>query len=136
MALDEQRILKIMIDKFNNEYTANHIPSDFLIAPIPTDSRYKYAFQATSSILSSPIVKFRVYFNIGKLENLDKFVLKAIDDNTIGEDYAFVTRGILTLDAVTDNNTIGVTKDYDGRGYIDPTSDLVNITVSLGSNEW
>ncbi len=136
MAIDEQKILGIMISKFNSEYTANHIPSDFLIAPIPTDSRYKYGFQATSTILGTPIIKFRIYFNLGKLENLDKFIMRAVDDAIAGEDYVFVTKGILTLEAISDNNSSAVVTNYDGRGFIDPTSQIINVTVILGTDEW
>lgn len=138
MALEEQKILKLMIDKFNDEYVAEHNLEDFNIGPIPSGDEYTYAFQATSSILDNPIVNFRIYFNIGKIPNLTKFTLKAVDDDTIGDIYAFITKGTLTTEAVTDDNKTNPIIDYEGSGQIDPTNKCIDVstTMQLEEDEW
>lgn len=138
MALSERKILDIMISKFNEEYVAHHKSEDFLITSIASGTDYSYCFEARSSFMSTGITKFRVYFNIGPLDNLPRFKLSPIDDAIPGEEYAFVTKGTLCKEsALVDNTTsTDTTEDYDGDGVIDPTSVCAGVTMALGSDEW
>lgn len=138
MALSERKILDIMISKFNEEYVAHHKSEDFLITSIASGTDYSYCFEARSSFMSTGIAKFRVYFNIGPLDNLLRFKLSPIDDTIPGEEYAFVTKGTLCKEsALVDNTTsTDTTEDYDGDGVIDPASVCVGVTMALGSDEW
>jgi len=138
MALSERKILDIMISKFNEEYVAHHKSEDFLITSIASGTDYSYCFEARSSFMSTGIAKFRVYFNIGPLDNLPRFKLSPIDDTIPGEEYAFVTKGTLCKESVLVDNTTttDTTENYDGDGVIDPTSVSVDISMQLGMNEW
>ena len=138
MALSERKILDIMISKFNEEYVAHHKSEDFLITSIASGTDYSYCFEARSSFMSTGIAKFRVYFNIGPLDNLPRFKLSPIDDTIPGEEYAFVTKGTLSKESILADNTTATdsAEDYDGDGVIDPTSVSVGISMQLGMNEW
>lgn len=138
MALSERKILDIMISKFNEEYVAHHNSEDFLITSIASGTDYSYCFEARSSFMSTGIAKFRVYFNIGPLDNLPRFKLSPIDDTIPGEEYAFVTKGTLSKESILVDNTTATdsVEDYDGDGVIDPTSVSVDISMQLGMNEW
>jgi hypothetical protein len=138
MALSERKILDIMISKFNEEYVAHHKSEDFLITSIASGTDHSYCFEARSSFMSTGITKFRVYFNIGPLDNLPRFKLSPIDDAIPGEEYAFVTKGTLCKEsALVDNaTTTDTTENYDGDGVIDPTSVCVDVSMQLGMNEW
>lgn len=135
MALDERKLLELMINKFNEEYHASHQYDNFLIYPIPPNTDYSYGFEAKGTIFNID-VKFRSYFNIGNQVTLTKFRLAAIDDDIPGEDYTFVTMGIIHKDLITTDGTFNQVIDYDGSGIIDPTNFCTNVSMVLGSDEW
>ena len=135
MAFDERKLLELMINKFNEEYHATHQYDNFLIYPIPPNTDYQYGFEAKGTIYNIDI-KFRIYFNINSQLSLSKFRLLSIDDDVPGEDYTFVTMGIIHKDIITTDGTYNQTIDYDGSGMIDPTNVCTNVSMVLGSDEW
>ena len=135
MALDERKLLELMINKFNEEYHATHQYDNFLIYPITPNTDYQYGFEAKGAIYNIDI-KFRIYFNINSQLSLSKFRLLSIDDDVPGEDYTFVTMGIIHKDIITTDGTYNQTIDYDGSGMIDPTNVCTNVSMVLGSDEW
>jgi hypothetical protein len=135
MALDERKLLELMINKFNEEYHASHQYDNFLIYPIPPNTDYTYGYEAKGAIYNIDI-KFRAYFNIHNQYSLSKFRFVAIDDDVPGEDYTFVTIGIIHKDMITTDGTFNQVIDYDGSGMIDPTNVCTNVSMVLGSDEW
>lgn len=136
MALDERKILDFMVKKFNYEYIASHDPENFLIYPIQANTDYQYGFEAKATLLNTATVRFRIYFSIGPYDTMSKFKLSPIDDIDPAEDYAFVSKGNLDVNSVTDDSNLGTLKNYDGSGIIDPTENTTNVTMVLGTDEW
>ena len=136
MAIDEKRLLDIMINKFNAEYGANHNPENFLIYPITANINHQFGYEAKTTLLGSSSIRLRAYFNFGPIENLHKFKLSPIDDADPAEDYAFVTKGVISRDIVTAAPTMASDGTYDGSGTIDPTSVCVDVSMALGQDEW
>ena len=135
MALLESKVLQLIIAKFNEEYSAIHKVEDFLIYPIPPNTDYNFGFEAKGSIFNIS-VKFRLYFNIQNYEQLSRFKLTSVDDDVPGEDYTFVSMGIVDKEVITDDGTYNQVHNYDGSGLIDPTNACLHITMVLGSDEW
>lgn len=138
MAMTERRILNLMIEKFNDEYTAELNPEDFLIHPIPAQTAFQYGFEALTTFLNNNnvVVRLRMYFNIGPGLNLSKFRLSELDDNDPNVDYVYITEGTIDRSIITDNNAISPLINYDGSGHIDDTNTPVAITMVLDGNDW
>lgn len=141
MAITERRILDLIISKFNEEYTAQNKAEDFLIYSITPHNNYQYGFEAkaTVNISNEPIIRYRLYFNIGPMEQLPKFKLTAVDDNLSSEEYTFVTQGNIDRAIVADSNLVEPITNYDGTGIIDPTIGSVIETIvgmELAENQW
>lgn len=134
MALLESKILTLIISKFNEEYSAGHKVEDFLIYPITPNTDYQYGFEAKGTVFNID-VKFRLYFNINGYDQLSKFKLTSVDDDVPGEDYTFVSMGIIDKERVTDDGTYNQVVNYDGTGLIDPTNACLHVTMVLGSDE-
>ncbi len=135
MALLESKILDLIISKFNEEYSTEHKVEDFLIYPIQPNTDYHFGYEAKGTVFNID-VKFRLYFDINVYDQLSKFKLTSIDDDVPGEDYTFVSMGIINKERVTDDGTYNQMVNYDGSGHIDPTNACLHVTMVLGSDEW
>lgn len=135
MAIIGEKLTKLLVDKFNEEYQATHQYTEFILVQIPISESYKFAFEAKASIGTSTI-RFRAYFQITDCTRLATFKLNSLDDTIPAEDYCFTTKGCISVDAITDNGNYREVLPYEGSGNIDPTNVCMTVKVMLGLEEW